>query len=144
MAKTKNTLLFSISGSSRFIYTPTKKVLKIKQLFNPKIQQNPHFPTIHSKNPNIAPNIVKPHKNQHFLPLRNPNPKPQFNSLPSYINTKIQRKSTLLPITNFSSNLPINLSTNPHQIFHISHLKIIILYNNHIKHSLPGILRLNH
>ena len=57
-------------------------------------------------------------------PISHPHLKPQSKPLSSYINTKSKEKSTFSPITNFLSNLP----TNPHQIFHISHLKIIILY----------------
>ena len=79
-------------------------------------------------------------------PITHPNQKPQFKPLSSYINTKIPTKSTLSPITHFSIKLPTNPHSNPHQIFYISHLKIIILHNSintNTKHSLHGILRLN-
>ena len=146
VAKTKKNLLFSIPGSSRFIYTPTKKVLKIKQLFNPKPQQNPHFSPIYSQNLNIAPNIVKPHKNQHFLPLRNPQSQTTIQITFFLYKYKIIGKIHIFTDYQFRTKFTYKSTSNPHQFFYISYLKIIILHNtinNHIKHLLPGIIRLN-
>ena len=75
-----------------------------------------------------------------------PNPNHQSKPLSSYINTKILRKSTLSPITDFSSNLPTNTHQNPYQIFLYLKSEIIILYylhTYHTKHFLPVIIRLN-
>ena len=91
---------------SWLIYTPTEILRIIK-----KISTFCHF----ILNPaNIAPNIVKPQENQYFRPLHNPTSNHKFKSLSSYINAKIQRKSSLLPITNFSLNLPVNTHPNSH------------------------------
>ena len=91
--KTKNeSAIFNIR-LSWFIYTPTENLRIVK-----KIRTFWHFILTLS---NIAPNIVKPHKNQYFHQYHNPNLIHKRNSITSYINTKIQRKSPLLPITNF-------------------------------------------
>ena len=82
--KTKNGSAIFNSRLSWFIYTLTEN-LRISK----KISTFWHFILILI---NIAPNIVKPYKNQHFHPPRNPNPNPQSKPLSSYINTKIQRK----------------------------------------------------
>ena len=84
VVKTKRISLFSIPGSSWFIYTPTKKI-NILKLKTPnqniqKSQQNPHFCQSTSKNPNIAPNIAKPPLNQHFHQFHTPNPKPTIQT----------------------------------------------------------------
>ena len=84
---------------SWFIYTPTKNLRIIK-----KTSTFWHF-TLNITN--IALNIVKPHKNQHFHPFHNPSPNPQFKPLSSYINMKIRTKSTLSSITNFSSKITL-------------------------------------
>ena len=59
VAKTKTLVLFSRQPISYFIYTPTS--FSSTQTKSHQTQQNPHFSPIHLKNPNIAPNIVKPH-----------------------------------------------------------------------------------
>ena len=82
---------------SWFIYTPTEILRIIK-----KISTLWHFILNLT---NIAPNIVKPHKNQHFHQSHNPNLNSQSKPLSSYINTKIRTKSTLSPITNFLSKI---------------------------------------
>ena len=82
--KTKNDSAIFNSRLSWFIYTPTEILRIIK-----KISTFWHFIL---NLINIAPNIVKPHKNQYFHQSRNPIQNPQFKPLSSYINTKIQRK----------------------------------------------------
>ena len=64
--KTKKGSPIFNSWLSGFIYTPTKKIKNYQEksvLFDALILNL-------TKNLNIAPNIVKPHKNQHFLSLR--------------------------------------------------------------------------
>lgn len=95
--KTKNGSAIFNNLLSWFIYTPTENLRIIK-----KISTFWHFIL---NLINIAPNIVKPHKNQHFHPFHNPIPKPQSKPLSSYTNTKVLIKSTLLPINNFSSKI---------------------------------------
>ena len=66
--KTKNDSAIFNSRLSWFIYTLTEN-LRISK----KISTFWHFILILI---NIVPNIVKPYKNQHFHPPRNPNPNP--------------------------------------------------------------------
>ena len=95
--KTQNGSAIFNNRLSWFIYTPTEILRIIKKIST--------FWCFILTLSNIAPTIVKPYYNQHFHPSHNTNPKPQSKPLSSYINTKIQIKSPLSPITNFSSKI---------------------------------------
>ena len=103
--KTKNESTIFNNQLSWFIYTPTE----ILRIIN-KISTLWHFIL---NLINIAPNIVKPHKNQHFHQSHHPLSNTQSKPLSSYINTKTQRKPTLSPIISFAPNLPTNPPTKP-------------------------------
>ena len=134
--KTQNGSAIFNSRLSWFIYTPTENLRIIK-----KISTFWHFILTLS---NIAPNIVKPYKNQHFHQPHIPHLKPQSKPLSSYINTKSKEKSTFSPITNFLSNLPTNPHTNPTSNFSYLTSENYYFILLTIKHFLLPIIRLNY
>ena len=140
--KTKKGSPIFNSWLSGFIYTPTKKIKNYQEksvLFDALILNL-------TKNLNIAPNIVKPLQKSALSPIIHPNPNPQSKSLSSYINTKIPRKIPIFTDYQFHTKFTYKYTSNKHQFFYISYLKIIILHNTintNTKHLLPGIIRLN-
>ena len=105
VAKTRTNVLFFRQPISWIIYTPTS--FSTTQSKPHKTQQNPHFLPFTSKNLNIAPNIVKPPQKSTLSQTQHLNQNSQSKPLSSYINTKIIRKSTLLPIANFSPKITL-------------------------------------
>ena len=90
---------------SWFIYTPTEK--------SKNYQENQYFLVLYIKSNQYRTKYRQTPQKSALSPITHPNPKPQSKSLSSYINTKTQEKSTLLPITNFSLKIT-TITSNSH------------------------------
>ena len=130
VVKTKRVSLFSIPGSSWFIYTPTKKI-NILKLKTPnqniqKSQQNPHFCQSTLKitiSHLISSNPIKINTFNH-LTTKN---LITIYSISSYINIKIPRKFNTISDQQFSQKNTTN-KTSYDALFY---LKNVNIHSNH-------------
>ena len=140
VSKTKKNLLFSIPGSSWFIYTPTKKI-NILKLKTPnqniqKSQQNPHFCQSTSKKSQYRTQYRKTPTKSTLSPISHPKSQPTIQITFFLYKYKILRKIHIFTDHQLFTKFTYKSTSN----FSYLTSKIIILYNNHT----PTFLTWNH
>ena len=97
---------------------PKSHAIPTKSPFSNNPHQKPQYRTQYRKTPQKST----------LSPISHPKSKPTIKTTFFLYKYKNLKKIHISPITNFSTNLPTNPHQNSHQIFHISHLTIIISY----------------